>query len=125
VEHDQLGDYLNAFDVLLMCYSDCQFNRNASPAKLWDYLGTGLPIVANDRNPETLLWCEVIQIGETPEAFAEKLRRVLVTESAALRERRLEIARAHTWEQLSKRWESIVTAAFADGKVSRRGNGSA
>jgi len=108
VEHDELGEYLNAFDLLLMCYSDCRFNRNASPAKLWDYLGTGLPIVANDRNPETLLWREVIQIGENPEIFARRLREALTIESAALRERRLEIARAHTWEVLSRRWERII-----------------
>jgi hypothetical protein len=38
---------LNSFDVLLMSYSECNFNTNACPAKLWDYLGTLLPIVAN------------------------------------------------------------------------------
>lgn len=117
VEHDRLGDYLNSFDLLLMCYSDCRFNRNASPAKLWDYLGTGLPVVANDRNPETLLWREVIHIGEDPEMFARKLRDGLTGESAALRERRLAFARAHTWEELSKRLEQLVKEVpWHDGK---------
>jgi glycosyltransferase involved in cell wall biosynthesis len=108
VEHSALGEYLRAFDVLFICYSDCRFNRNASPAKLWDYLGSGHPIVANDRNPETLLWREVIRVGDTPEAFAEEIGRALAEQGNESRARRLEIARAHTWEQLSRRLEEIV-----------------
>jgi hypothetical protein len=107
-EHSALGEYLRSFDVLFICYSDCRFNRNASPAKLWDYLGSGRPIVANDRNPETLLWREVIRVGETPEAFAEAIEKAQAEQGNELRTRRLEIARAHTWEQLSRRLEGIV-----------------
>lgn len=109
VEHSALGKYLRAFDVLFICYSDCRFNRNASPAKLWDYLGSGRPIVANDRNPETLLWKEVIRVGDAPGAFAAALSEAVVERTSALTARRLEIARAHTWEQLSRRLETIIS----------------
>jgi glycosyltransferase involved in cell wall biosynthesis len=113
VDRSVLGDYLNAFDALFMCYSNCRFNTNACPAKLWDYMATGLPIVANDRNPETLLWREVIQIGKNPEAFAEAVTAAL-HENPVLRERRLDIARAHTWDALSRELEAIFNHALSD-----------
>lgn len=108
VDHAQLGDHLQAFDALMMPYAHCNFNTNACPAKLWDYLGTGKPIVANDANPETLLWREVVRIAATPETFAETVREVLADQDHDARERRLEIARAHTWEQLSFRLKNIM-----------------
>ena len=111
VEHARLGEKLNGFDVLLMPYALCHFNTNACPAKLWDYLGTGKPIVANDANPETLLWSEVVHIGATPEAFAAAIRSALTGEDAHLSRRRLEIAREHTWDKLSQRLERILSAA--------------
>jgi glycosyltransferase involved in cell wall biosynthesis len=108
IDHARLGEFLNSFDLLFMMYSRCNFNTNACPAKLWDSLGTGKPIVANDANPETLLWREVIHIGETAAAFAEKLRLVLRGEPAGLRQHRLAIAQEHTWERLSHRMEEVL-----------------
>ena len=113
VEHDAIGKYLRAFDALFMCYSECRFNRNASPAKLWDYLGSARPVVANDRNPETLLWREVIRIGANPEAFAKAITDALAEQGDELSARRLEIACAHTWDKLSRRLEEIVLRSSA------------
>lgn len=122
VEHAKLAEHLARFDVLLMPYAHCNFNTNACPAKLWDYLGTAKPIVANDANPETLLWREVVYVGATPAAFAEAIRAALSEPGTALRERRLQIAREHTWEKLGQRLESILTAACnRRGSVSVRG----
>ncbi|MCA9239966.1 MAG: glycosyltransferase, partial [Planctomycetales bacterium] len=100
VKHESLSRELAAFDVLLMPYSHCNFNTNACPAKLWDYLSTGKPIVANDANPETLMFREVVHVGDTPTAFAAAIRHALEHPDEPARERRLEIAREHTWEKL-------------------------
>jgi hypothetical protein len=108
VEHAQLGDYLNAFEALFMCYSDCNFNRNACPAKLWDYLGTGKPIVANANNPETLLWREVVRVGADAVQFAGAVREALAETGESSRHRRLEIARAHTWNKLAERMQPML-----------------
>lgn len=114
VEHRTLGEYLRAFDVLFFCYSDCRFNRNASPAKLWDYLGSARPIVANGQNPETLLWREIIRVGDTPEAFAVAIGDALAEQGTELPARRLEVARAHTWELLSRRLEEIILSEMSN-----------
>jgi glycosyltransferase involved in cell wall biosynthesis len=109
VEHAKLGEHLRAFDVLLMPYAHCHFNTSACPAKLWDYLGTGRPIVANDANPETLLWREVVRVGVTAREFAAQVQDALQNPEPAQRDRRLAIAREHTWEKLSERLEKILS----------------
>jgi glycosyltransferase involved in cell wall biosynthesis len=114
VDHSALGDHLSHFDVLLMPYARCRFNDNACPAKLWDYLGTGLPVVANMNNPETLLWRDLIEVAESPNRFAEAIARVVrqtAGEATGLRARRLQIAREHTWERLGARLRRILPDA--------------
>ena len=108
IEHAQLGDFLQSFDVLVMPYSECTFNVNACPAKLWDNLGSGRPIIANEANPETLRWREIVRIGRTPSGFAEEIRSALRRDSVEDRQRRLEIAHAHTWENLNHRLETAI-----------------
>jgi glycosyltransferase involved in cell wall biosynthesis len=113
VEHARLSSVYSNCDVLIMTYARCNFNAHASPMKLWDYLGTGKPIVANDANPETLLWRRVVRIGATPAQFAEKLQEALHETDGALREERLDVARANTWEKLSEKLERIVVRSGA------------
>lgn len=111
VDHARLPEQFATFDVLLMAYAACNFNTNACPAKLWDYLGTGKPIVANTANPETLLWQEVIRIGASPAEYTEAVRAALGERDEAPRKRRLAIAQEHTWDKLSERLEKILLAA--------------
>ena len=113
IEHTQLPEYLADFDVLLMPYSHCNFNTNACPAKLWDYLGTGKPIVANEANPETLMWREVVRIGRTAEDFAAAVKQALEESDSSIVKQRLEIASEHTWEKLGGRLLKILSNAMS------------
>jgi hypothetical protein len=50
----------------------------------------------------------VVRIGATPAQFVEKLQDALQDENDALREDRLAIACAHTWEKMSEKLERIL-----------------
>lgn len=108
VAHNKLADHLAQFDVLLIPYSHCNFNTNACPAKLWDYFGTGKPIVANEANPETLLWRGDVRVGSTSREFAREVQDAIDEHGTERRERRLAIAKDHTWARLSQRLEHIL-----------------
>lgn len=97
VPHNRLGEYLQSFDVLLMLYSSCNFNLNACPTKLWDYMGTSLPTVANNVVPEVNLWRHLILVSENSEEFAKNIRFALTNPNWRSQER-LEVAQAHTWK---------------------------
>ena len=112
VSHNRLGEYLQAFDVLLMPYADCEFNLNACPTKLWDYMGTSLPIVANNVVPEVNLWSDVLLIAEHPDDFVDKLKFALANRVWKSSER-LSIAQSHTWQKqaqkLHQQIDSLIT----------------
>lgn len=108
IAHEEVGRTLHLFDALLMVYSNCRFNFNACPAKLWDYMGAAKPIVANATVPEVLLWQDVVHIGATPDAFVEGLDLAVRGGSRSLQERMLAIAEAHTWDRLSEQVHEIL-----------------
>lgn len=107
VSHQLLGAYLQSFDVLMMVYSNCNFNTNACPTKLWDYMGTSLPIVANGAVPEVLLWQGVLHIAPTTQQYESAIREALVNPTWKATER-LEIAKANTWKDQARKLHSAV-----------------
>lgn len=109
VDHERLGAHLKCFDALLIVYSDCKFNTNACPAKLWDYFGVGSPIVSTDANPETSLWGDLVRIASTPDQFADALDAALLEGSERSAER-LSVAGRHTWAALAAQLEHWLEA---------------
>jgi hypothetical protein len=107
VFHKRLGEYLQSFDVLLMCYSLSNFNLNACPTKLWDYMGTSLPVVANDVVPEVNLWEDVLLIAKNSDDFAKKIKFALANPTWKSNER-LQIAKAHTWTLQAKKLQHLL-----------------
>jgi glycosyltransferase involved in cell wall biosynthesis len=110
VRHEDVGRWLQSFDALMMMYSDTAVNRCACPAKLWDYLGTSLPIVANDVVPEVARWRDAVYVCKTTEEFSDGLVAALGEDREAHGGRRLAIAREHTWSRLGERMIDIMEA---------------
>ncbi len=114
VPFEELGHYWMGFDVFLIPYAKCLFNDVACPIKLWDYLGIGGPIVANDSNPETLLWADYVRICATPEAFAQGIDEALA-EGRSRAPELMAVAREHTWDKIARRVEAIIEGLPAGG----------
>jgi glycosyltransferase involved in cell wall biosynthesis len=113
VEHYRLGEFLQSFDVLLMCYVQSEFNNSICPTKLWDYMGTARPIVANDVVPEVNIWKDVLWISENPTKFIENIYEAFDSPFWKSSERLL-IAKQHTWSSLSERLLDIIQAENTD-----------
>jgi len=107
VAHAQVGRRLQSFDVLLIVYSHNDFNLSSCPTKLWDYLGTSLPIVANDAVPELETCREYLYLSRSPEEFAKKILTALKS-GGSNAEQRLALARDHTWERQAQRLQTIL-----------------
>jgi len=107
VNNDRLGEYLQSFDVLLMIYSNCEFNLNCTPSKLWEYLGASMPIVANRVVPELNQWDNFLLISRSPEEFAANVKFALANPGWLSKER-WEAAQANTWKIRSQKLYSLL-----------------
>jgi hypothetical protein len=109
IPNKDISNLISSFDALILPYARCDFNLNACPMKLWDYMGTSVPMVANDVVPEINLWSEVIQIASDAKSFSNKLR-FAIDNRLWKAEERINIARQNTWrmqaDKLLTAWQS-------------------
>jgi len=72
-EHIRLGRYVNAFDVCLIPYRLDAHTAGVFPTKFFEYVATGLPIVATDL-PDLRAYRDWAALARTPAEFVELAR---------------------------------------------------
>jgi glycosyltransferase involved in cell wall biosynthesis len=106
----EVAKYLRVSDVLLMPFpKNPHYEINMSPLKMFEYMASGVPIVASDLAPirdiltheETALLCAA---GDE-KSLATCLKRALHDEKTCskIAQNAKEAAKAHTWDQRAKR----------------------
>ena len=77
------------------------------PLKINEYLAAGLPVVST---PFSLLgdFDGVIELADTPAAFAQALRRVLNDTSPERLNERVAVAKANSWERRAVEFEDVI-----------------
>jgi hypothetical protein len=106
---EELLRFVASFDVGLMPY-DCTDKKNlhCSPLKLYDYFLVGLPVVATPIL-ELLEFQDLIYSGETARELSDAVLRALEEPAdSPKRERRMDVARAHSTEALGRRLEEVL-----------------
>jgi glycosyltransferase involved in cell wall biosynthesis len=112
---DEVPAYLHELDVCLIPYRPGEEARNIDPLKLYDYLACARPVVSVDF-PAVEPFTDVVEVAAGEEAFIAAVETALADDGSR-RERRLELARANTWEarveQLSEHMEETLTLKTA------------
>jgi len=96
----QLPMYLHAFDVCLIPFLRNPFNRECDPLKFYQYVAMGKPVVST---PVVVAerYREICYLADSPEEFIAQTSNALGEgNSEALRQARLSVAQAHSWESL-------------------------
>ena len=77
------------------------------PLKINEYLAAGLPVVST---PFSLLddFDGIIELADTPERFAQALRRALADTSPLRVEQRVGLAQRNTWAQRAREFEAVI-----------------
>jgi glycosyltransferase involved in cell wall biosynthesis len=83
-------------DVCLIPYRHNRYTASVFPMKVYEYLAAGRPVVSS-RLP-ALRKVEGLGFAEGADEFETAIARALREDSAAGRARRMELARAHSWE---------------------------
>lgn len=112
-----------AVDAGLMPY-DCgnQMNLHCVPLKLLDYFASGLPVVST---PLLHLrqYGDLVYLGDSADELAERIRQALAEPpDDPRREKRREIARTHSMEEMSKILPAILLGAAGKSAAQMRGD---
>lgn len=106
VPHHQLPDLLRDVDVLLLPYVHSTHNASVMPAKLYECLATGKPIIASGLK-SLYDYADLFYIRETPKAFLEAIAEA-VHEPAECREQRIASAEEHSFDRRMDKIEGYI-----------------
>lgn len=101
-----LPHYLKGIDVALLPNPINPYTAGMFPMKFFEYLAAGKPVVATDL-PALQDYRTLAYIGETPDGFVHQIDLAL-QEGEAARERRLAVARDHTYAKRLQRMLVLV-----------------
>ncbi|MCM8813526.1 MAG: glycosyltransferase [Candidatus Omnitrophica bacterium] len=118
--YDELPAYMRQMDCFCLYYDiDDPFNRYRNPKKLLEYFAVGKPVISVELAPLNR-FRECIYIATTKEEFSGYLSKVIRNDPAEMKQQRIEIARAHTWECVAARIGKKIRAVFDPPRTSPR-----
>jgi glycosyltransferase involved in cell wall biosynthesis len=97
VSHTDLPAVLAGTDAFIIPYKINALTLGISPAKIYECLATGIPVVATPL-PELERFGEHVYVAKGAEGFTEVLRRLPQLESGEKVRTRIELARENSWE---------------------------
>jgi glycosyltransferase involved in cell wall biosynthesis len=107
-EQPRIMEYIRAFDICLIPEPSGPLNVAGCPQKLWNYLASSRPIVST-RIPEQAMWEPAVCIADAATGFCDHIARLLACQgNDGFGERRLAIAREHTWPKLADRLRDLL-----------------
>jgi glycosyltransferase involved in cell wall biosynthesis len=109
--YDELPAYVKGFDVCLMPFALNEATEYINPTKTLEYMAAGKPIVSTAISDVKHHFVPVVEIGETPAAFVDAVRRALQAPDAERIALGLEEARNSTWDRVVSRMGRIVREA--------------
>ncbi len=107
VPHESLPELLAGYDALLLPYVNDEYNRGVIPAKTYECLATGLPVLASPL-PALAGLSKVLTICRTTEDWVAAARAL---DGDDARGGRIEEARAHAEETVFTRLRALIEAA--------------
>ena len=110
VPYQELPAYLAQCDALMLPYLVNQCTEVIMPAKLFECLATGKPVIATAM-AELAFYGSVITIAHSAAEFLAHLDRVLTFDEEAHQQQRISFARDNTWEGRFKKLSEILEQA--------------
>ena len=110
----ELPAYLARFDLCLNPFRAGDLARDVSPLKFYEYLATGKPVVSTPEPVQVLDYADAVYIGDGKEAFLEAVNAALTADTAEKRARRIEYAKACSWDARAARFRDVVKRVTGD-----------
>ncbi len=124
---DEVPMYLRGFDVATIPYRLTEYTHHVYPAKLNEYLAMGLGVVATPLSEIERFnrdYGDVVAVAAGPEAFETAVETALSNRGLSDVERRVDAARANSWEVRLELMSSLIEDALAPRAASLQVAGS-
>ena len=106
--HERLRDFVARADVLLLPYALNDYTRSVLPAKIYECLATGRPMVAAPLPELVQGFSAQLQFAAQPEEWVAAVERAVATHTAEAGQARVALARANTWERRYERLQELL-----------------
>lgn len=104
VKHDQLASRLSVMDALILPYKIIPFSNSIFPAKIFECLATGKPVISTPLPQLQALGHRWIKIAKDKQEFISAIERSLADDTLDDKKARLLAASDNTWQ---KRYDEI------------------
>lgn len=123
IPYPEVPAFLQTLDLCLIPHRDTRYCRSMSPLKLFQYLGSGRPVVST-AIAGTARFQEYLSVAHTYEDFVQRIDEALANDSLESSRRRIERMRQETWEtRAAQMFDYVYGSYLAD--LSRRTCGAA
>ena len=109
---ERLVERLENFDAILLPHRITPFMLGVVPAKIYECLAMGRPVLAAPL-PSLVALKDLVYVAETPAEWTRVARELPRTETPARREARVALAREHTHRREFERLQAVVAEALA------------
>lgn len=99
--------YLAGMDVALIPFVRDEVTRNADPIKVYEYLASGVPVVATDL-PGLRRLSGVVRLAATPDEFVAQIEAALAEDRVPAAARRRREAEHHSWQSRFVQVERLI-----------------
>ncbi len=103
--YDQVAEYMAAMDVLIMPWNTSPWIAACNPIKLKEYLAVGRPVVTRDF-PALDGWRDLVEVANTPRAFADAIERAKPADPSVIRAR----LAPETWDDKAAEVFELLTS---------------
>ncbi len=106
--HEQISDYVKAFDVCMLPTARTQWGLHCKPIKLMEYLAAGRPVVAT-RVPAAEHFDGLLHVSDNAESWASAIRSAVAHDDGQRSERARRRLSKCTWNHLVERiWSELA-----------------
>nr|WKN34463.1 glycosyltransferase [Tunicatimonas sp. TK19036] len=109
VPHHQLPNVLKAFDVAFIPFQKDEVSAQIYPLKLFEYMGSGKPVVTTDFNHEVIEpFQEDIYVGATAVELEDAIEKALTEKEETRSRRRIQIASQNDWAARGQQFSELI-----------------
>lgn len=110
VPHHQLPQVLKGFDVALIPFKKDEVSAQIYPLKLFEYMGSGKPVVTTDFNEEVIRpFQDQVYLGTSAHELAEAIAQALTETDPRQAEERIHIASQNDWSARAQQFLQLLT----------------